>query len=332
MRTLLYYPTFLPPSTAWVKQCLLYWDDFATIIPESLYDRVTTHELDYLRSEGVYRPISPHFYKPELGQLAEGIEKRLSKALSKKRMRSMLAATAPNDTYPISNLKMTPGVLDVLEANGLIVQTGGWVDNYDLKRPAALLYMSLLADGMARFADKEPMQPGTDSQYAQSVAFEQGRSKGLRLILDAALPTVREDVPYDDVLRFRNSRRQELLRFRAFIDKASDSLASEDAADFAQQLERFKEQLELEILDLQQLMDDSRIAWRQGTLETLLGASSPGLLSALVTLGVTSNAPLALASGGAVSLAKVLLSGRTQRRANEKSPVSYLFAAADELG
>lgn len=332
MRTLLYYPTFLPPSTAWVKQCLLYWDDFATIIPDSLYDRVSTHELDYLRSEGVYRPVSPHFYKPGLGQLGEGIEKRLGKALSKKAMKATLAATDPADTYPVSNLKMTPGVLDVLEANGLIVRTRGWVDDYDLKRPAALLYMSLLADGMARFADKEPMQPGTDSQYAQSVAFEQGRSKGLRLVLNAALPTVREDVPYDDLLRFRNTRRHELLRFRAFIDKAEDSLASEDAADFARQLERFKEQLEREIRDLQQLMDDGRIAWGHGTLETLVGASSPGILSGLLTLGVTSNPHLALASGGAIALGKALLSKRKIRRETEKSPVSYLFAAVEELG
>lgn len=332
MRTLLYYPTFLPPSTAWVKQCLLYWDDFATIIPDSLYDRVSTDELDYLRSEGVYRPVSPHFYEPGLVQFGEGIVKRLAKALSKKAMRATLAATDPADTYPVSILKMTPGVLDVFEESGLIVRTGMFVDNYDLKRPAALLYMSLLADGMARLADKEPMQPGTDSQYAQAVAFEQGRSKGLRLVLDAALPTVREDVPFDNILEFRNRRRQELLRFRAFIDKAEDSLASEDAADFARQLERFKEQLEREVRDLQQLIDDSRVDWGLGTLETLVGASSPGILSAAATFGVTSNAPLALVSGGAISLGKVLLRRRNQRREIEKSPVSYLFAAADELG
>lgn len=332
MRTLLYYPTFLPPSTAWVKQCLLYWDDFATIIPESLYGRVLTEELDYLRSEGVYRPVSPNFYKPGMAGLGEGIAKQLARALSKKGLRAELTATAPTDTYPVSNLKMTPGVLDVLEANGLLVRTGGWVDDYDLKRPAALLYMSLLADGMAMFADKEPMQPGTDSQYAQSVAFEQGRSKGLRLVLDAALPTVREDVPYDYILEFRNRRRQELLRFRAFIDKAEDCLASEDAVDFARQLERFKEQLEREIRDLQQLMDDSRIAWGHGTLETLVGTSAPGILSAVAAFGVTSNAPLALVSGGAITLGKTLLRKHKLRRETEKSPVSYLFAAADELG
>ena len=64
-RTILYYPTIRIPTTIWLRQALLYWDEIASIVPRDYEDNAFdpyTPEIQYLKSEGQFRPIRPETF------------------------------------------------------------------------------------------------------------------------------------------------------------------------------------------------------------------------------------------------------------------------------
>jgi len=66
-RTVLYYPTISIPDNWWLRQALLYFDEVASIVPQTMTwegeSRGTliplTPEIEFLQKEGIFRSISP---------------------------------------------------------------------------------------------------------------------------------------------------------------------------------------------------------------------------------------------------------------------------------
>jgi hypothetical protein len=61
-RTILYFPTIAVPNGTWLRRALLYWDEVASIVPQGYTGESLipyTPEVQYLLSEGVFKPISP---------------------------------------------------------------------------------------------------------------------------------------------------------------------------------------------------------------------------------------------------------------------------------
>ena len=65
-RTILYYPTInVPTSGRWIRGALLYWDQIASIVPESYdgrFNRIERYsdEIRCLYEDGIFRPVNPY--------------------------------------------------------------------------------------------------------------------------------------------------------------------------------------------------------------------------------------------------------------------------------
>jgi len=57
-QTILYYPTISVPSSRWLRQAILYWDEIGSIVPQR-YDETElipyTLDVQFLKDEGEFR-------------------------------------------------------------------------------------------------------------------------------------------------------------------------------------------------------------------------------------------------------------------------------------
>jgi hypothetical protein len=155
------------------------------------------------------------------------------------------------------------------------------------------------------------------------------------------LPIPHPDNPISDILDFRDKPKNELLAYRAEIDKIQRELSdAQDKKEVVHLLTKFKEAQERGLNDLTAVLKDSKIAVLWGSAKALLKANSPTLLgSAAVAVGAAASIatlPLSLAAAG-VAIAGVVegrsyqVDERNKRRvAARTSPFAYLHQARVE--
>ena len=338
---LLYYPTFTPPSGQWMRQAVLYWDGFCTIVPRELLGEVRhelrvegrLRELDFLRQEGLFEPLNPGFWDSPGGQGASArLTVDLERCLALPEIQAALARTPATEVLRISQLKMSMDSMRLLRERGVAFPTEDW-NWWDVRRPVALLYMSMLARLVAEHnATRGYLQPCTDEPDAQELAFERGTEAGVRVVLDGALPMVRADAQWEDVMEFRQQRKPELLRFRARIDALAEKVKGcADALDARREVEKFKEALEADLAALAEVMDESALKGVVGSLSAVFKIGGPAAGSALGMAMATCSVPAAVVAGvlagGTIAVTEVLIARGERERQIRASPVSYLLSA-----
>lgn len=69
----LFYPWIEIKDDQWLKTSLLYWDEFRTIVPESIVNRYKTDSTIAFSSEGLLHPIRVQPDMDEIEDIADSV-------------------------------------------------------------------------------------------------------------------------------------------------------------------------------------------------------------------------------------------------------------------
>lgn len=357
-RTILYYPTCSIPDSKWLRQALLYFDEVASIVPSDL-DWGTgkvgealvplTPDIKSLEGEGAFRRVPPELlFVIGHWQLSDKLLDKFKKAINSEPFRQLLAANKHHRFTELHRDKISDQCMDYLAENNLIKfdeQNPGYAGEWFLvEEKTALLYMSLLAQALAD-VDHELTVTGTDlPEYERLVFYETSPHNGFACLVTRfsnVLPVPRNDVPFAKILRFKESRRGELLHFRQKLDELQQRLSTAtEQREINEILSHSSNSLQVELNDLTEQLHDSRIPTILGSVKSLMSVQSPTTwISALVLTGSLvgvhiATAPLALpalAVAGTVEVGYHLITSRNEERARLRaSPFAYLYHARKE--
>ena len=339
-RTLLYYPSFQLPSSSWLKTSLLYWDEVGSIVPSRMERVLETPDLKYLSDEGIYKRFDPGPYFYDAQQSGSFIDQFIQRLEAPEFEQEM---TRPNSGqyWHLAFEKMNYSVWTELANRNLTpdrVDGDGWIR---VKKPAAIIYMGLLAKALAT-SNAEYVQPSTDRIDYENIIYRCSASQtplpGIAVSLKGLLPIVSADVPLQSIIQFKRKHFDELLRLRQTVDECQTKIEdakSEDAAKLL--LTQFKEQYQLASSDIDRVMKERGIRYTVGTMRAILGAKPTAWLGSVVgaLAGSPSLNPVVIAStavagfvaGGSIEVASYMLDARDKERSLLASPFSYLYSA-----
>ena len=83
------------------------------------------------------------------------------------------------------------------------------------------------------------------------------KANAVQLELYNCIPVPKEDTPFDDILDFKERRRDELIEFRRVMDDMYDEILSSEYQDLKEN--RCIEELQNKIIDINRVMDESPI-------------------------------------------------------------------------
>lgn len=332
-RTALYYPSIEVPAGPWLRQALLYWDQVASIVPQSYPHSGFTPDMQYLMNEGEYRPIRPR------GLSAWEIDDELP---------SIIQTLRPDELakfpMPIYEEKFSHGVLNLLRSQGLARrhEKEPWI--YFVPEKVGLIYMGLLAKYLADI-EMSATTPATDHPGYEKLIYEAGPSAANFPCLDVrwldAVPIPRDDVPFSNIIAFKRRRASELIAFRTLLAECHASIArAETTRQLSEIAVGLSERIRAGVEGLSSVMKDARLASTTGCLKALMSANSPALwVAAGVAAGhlktvanVSVNWALGgIAVAGTIQVFAHFVQSRNENRANlRKSPFAYLYHAQRE--
>jgi hypothetical protein len=357
-RTILYYPTIDIPNGSWLRYALLYWDEIASIIPESIYESYQfelSPEIQYLIGEGQFRKVLPESLITESHNvdLLSECQKEFIEKLSSRGFQTLLRRRGlekfsihvdkfnPNSTVRVHRNKTSENIIDHLIKNGLLIRYAAEPEWLYFEKNTALLYMSLLAKYLAEI-DSQHMTIGTDLPVYEGFNFTRVNSDAgspvLNISLNKLIPTPRSDVPLERIINFKRRRADNLLHFNTLISNFQRSCSrAESQAELKLIIVEFQESLRYGIRDLHFAMVDSRIEARLKSFKSLI--SLPSAISS-AAVGVLYNRtsgvfdfPLAveiggIIAGGAIDLGINYIKFRNiKRNLLRESPFSYVLRA-----
>lgn len=300
-QSILYYPTIDIQDGNWLRNAVLYWDSVSSIVPFEEYDQLSP-ELKYLKENGVYFPSFPadlfqsryadEFSTTFLSRLknytsqkttVSHIEQRCSKKTGRQPLQSSAIRArqrihkkkihAPLFYDLIHRQKIPPTLRKLLSDNHLIDDYGfdGWME---IDSNVAEIYMQTLAEYTAKSSCQE-MVIGTDKRSNQEELYCRLPSSlpqvCYSLQLENCFPQPRMDTSYEDILAFKESRKQELQHFRILLrdlEKTLSNCQSAQEIKFAE--ESFREQWQVGIADMEKMYKDCGIACVLGSIRSLI--------------------------------------------------------------
>ena len=211
----LYYPHIFPQSRQWLRTAALYHDGIGRIVPErfvpSAYDRHSGPELlrdfEALQDAGFIEDKYPNEVLPEVSdQFIEFLAPLLQGQKRKERLREKLGSRDWKP-YNMFREKIEPGLIDLLETEGLIRP----VNDYEVEFDASIggLYMLFLARQMAKhqpIVSDDPTYEALTHVPIQQSTTGAPVDRGLLLanaIFTSAVPTDIESVDIHDLIKFR---------------------------------------------------------------------------------------------------------------------------------
>lgn len=289
---ILYYPTIDIQDGAWLRSAVLYWDGISSIVPFEEYSSFSP-EVEYLRSEGLYKPSFPEdlFSSGYEYEFVRTFENRLKKLESQRKRRSVgqkahihrrkVHAAALDNL--IHEHKLSHHLKELLLGKGYIHEYGydGWME---IDKGAADVYMRTLAEYTAK-ASASPMVIGTDKVEAQRELYQSDlpnqRDCCFTVKLLDALPRPSLDVSYEDLLHFKKSRKLELMAFKQQLDSFERNLSQcNSIAETSSVVDSFKNKWQISLVEMEKMAKDAKVRFSMGNLLTLVSTASPYALSA----------------------------------------------------
>lgn len=348
-RTILYFPTIKIKDGIWLRNALMYWDNIASIVPENNYEEENSIEVEYLKSEGIYKPIYPRSLLENesiCNDFCNEIKRRMNYHV---RMQNGHDRTYVHSDKLLSGIhmeKMPFRIVEFLEEVGVLERNsdGPWLtgDTYALN-----LYMSVLAKYLAMV--NNDVSIGTDDIKSfdipiginnwNSLSNERNRnflnnaSRQLYLqnVMKNVLPIPNMDVPFDDIIRFRRRRSDELKTFRERIDNFEQSMkCCYDKTDLNDITSRFQEEIVEDLGIVTRLLDENKISFSFKSMKSIAAIGIKSIPEIAALYGKISSVE-AIGINAAIEVSqKIFFSGR--RKLNDEIPdsITYLFYAERE--
>lgn len=342
-RSILYYPTIDIKDGDWLRSAVLYWDKIGSIVPTGCED-ILSAELRYLEEQDIYQKVQPLnlFYNLDQKKICREFVKesinRISRLLAHPVLRH--TGTGVNTRIHLEKMgvhhrdgnvlvfysKLPHELADFFEKRHLIQSDndGMWVV---MPERIADTYMSILAKYLARINDNMAIGTDTVSHMRRSYcnALSTYGDICYEVNLSNILPTPNPDIGFEDIILFRNQRRDELLHFREVIDEMELQLGrAESAEEIRSLLTAFAERLEREVHDIDTMLRDNRIRFRHNCFKSLIQIQVPAAVQLF-----TNNPQLTVAAAAAnlgINIRTCYLNLRKENNAVlSNSAFSYLY-------
>ena len=299
-RISLHYPAINVPNNDWVRSSLLYSDKISSIVPfETMHDRKISLETQYLYDEGEYIPTSVFGGLDNQFSISE-FEKTFFQTMESEAFRNILqnqVSLSLNRNKPAHDFglylnKLTRNISDYLHQNNLVQYETK--DKLLIDKSIAILYMSLLAVFLSKDISKGFIVPTTDKKIFEDIAFKMSDVKvsAHQLILNNCLPVPAPNVDFKKIITFKKSRRQELLKFRQQLEDLRSAISNTtEEEEKHYYLIRFKEKMEMEVIDMIKIYGDSKIDFLLNSCSALFNFKQKESLGTLGSLGLA-NIPL----------------------------------------
>jgi hypothetical protein len=359
-RTILYYPTIDIPTNSWLRHSLLYWDEVSSIVPKSWDEKMLLElspEIHYLIDEGQFRPIKPEDLIMGKGnwEVFEKFQNEFKEIVSSDQFQkfinrgnfslsSRIHRNKMENSINLSRIhanKTSDSLYEFLYELGLAKRE----ENYEwiqFEKSTALLYMSLLAKYLADI-DSNQTTIGTDHFSYEKFNFKRvHKNRGFPVIslnLDRVLPTPKDNVPLEKIIKFKNKRSDNLRHFKKSLSDFQTKISnSESQAELKEITIGFKESLINGVEDLNKTLKDAKLETGFKTFKSLINLKSP---TTLLTVGTLVNskigainlpidwAIIGIATAGAIELTGTYIDVRNKERAKlRESSFSYLHYAS----
>lgn len=335
----LYYPHIFPQSRLWLRTAALYHDKISRIVPAefvpSKYDRHGGPELlndfEALQEAGFIEDRHPDGARQNVG---EQFINFIAPLLQGPKTKAALTAKLGSRDWKPYNMyreKIDPGLLDVLEREGLVRN----LNKYEVEFDASIggLYMLFLARQMARhypIVSDDPMYEVLTHTPLQDASGAAPVDHGLLLataVFTSAVPIDIESVDIKDLITFREEFEDErkafydwIATFRSELGKLSDPKQLEEAvAHHRAGVERRMEVLKKKfgVLNL-----------KTGT--GIFSFSMPGVFT--LFCGTAKDNPTLMFGGGALVLAGIAANAWLERwHVKADAPISYVHSMSKQL-
>ena len=349
-KTILYYPLISIQTGRWLRQSLLYWDQIGSIVPQD-YDGEAlnpyTPDIDYLKSEGEYRPFRPDALLGQDWDAVRDFENELMEIVASGRFYGMSPLPyARRLDAKIHRDKVSSHVFDLLEQEGLAMRHEEDHRWYYFERKLSLVYMSLLAKYLAN-GDHDSTVASTNFRAYERLNFQAKPNTEAFVCLKARfrdmLPVPRQDVPLSDILDFKRKRHDQLLGFRQQLSAMEAAIGRcNTEAEAIEALANAKENIEKGVIDIEATLSDAKLPTIIGSFEALIKMAPLAVVPPVLVMAgratSVANVPISWAIAGsavtgAIGLSKYFVDKRNERRAlGRNSPFSYLYNANHELG
>jgi len=263
----LYYPYVSPPA-AWLKQSLLIFEAVSSIVAPSI--RIERGDLGWLASEGIW--------KPTRVELSYGRD-------YKDEIETALIEFADNDSYRIGRMDSLPQhELARIYAGKLADQLEQSMIDLDLAvgeprsrnllahQEVAAIVLAITAKYVAadyRVPDSR-MIPSTDLPIFENIAYDplrgsRTRFRCLELLLNGLVPAPGDEVPFADIIDFRERHSDELGALKVEIARMLRVIqSSNDPFDEVQSMRQ----------EIQQSVSDIKAAARSRRIRLVAGSCS----------------------------------------------------------
>lgn len=340
-RILLYYPAINIPDGNWLRNSLLYTDKVASIFPfDGVVDNRVNDETRMLYDEDLYKPFSVLQELNPSHEEFEKFENNFLDAISSsdfKKVQSHIQGFNKQqnrglEDYEMYVNKLTEKVANYLEQHNLIEYRNH--DEVRVEKTSALVYMLMLADYIASI-NKELVIPSTDEQEFERLAYQLADDKVLthRIQLDNCLPTPSPSTLIKDIIKFKKTRKFELLQFRELLDKVEAEINEiDDDKERKMKLVQFQEKIQKELIEIKRLLGESRLDFVLNGFSSLLDFKQKEVVGTVTSLGlagagIVASLPFVGLGAGALLLTGTLVSSykkiNRQVSANSSSYIYY---------
>lgn len=329
-RIFLYYPTIEIPNNAWLYNSILYSDKVASILPYRNLEYLP-NSLKLLYDEEEYKPIFVREFIQKNAEEFSRFEDHFLEAIDDKRFFFRASDTPRDEIFKgIYYDKLTQRVIDELDSRNLITRA---INKLYMPENAAIYYMNILAQFIAKIDTHNHIIPSTDYKRFSDITFENGTQKmeSMKIILDSCLPVPDMNNDIKKVIKFKHNHKDDLLRFRVFLSELVlriNGLNNEQ--DVKELLISSKEKIELELNNLHNAYNKSKLKSIVISLSSLISIENPKLFETLITAGLIStpiNPQIGLSVAGIGIIGKWIDSYFDRKDKLKSNEMNYLFEA-----
>lgn len=284
-QTILYYPTIDIRDGAWLRNAILYWDEVSSIVPYENYPDFSP-ELLYLQELGIYKAVYPQdlFFSEFAEDFCDSIVKRISAYEA----RTTTDRTPKGRVWVHKNKIYAPALHELIHYRKLPSQlldyfndkryihdynTDGWME---IDSKIAQIYMRTLAEYSIKCSGKDIVL-GTDTSTHSREIYSSSRNRAdlhaqcCRINIENCLPQPSLDVSFEDILEFKNRRKDELIAFRTKIRELETNIYNADSPELIRHYEtQFIEGWQQCSNDFYKVLKESRIMFFLGSLVSLV--------------------------------------------------------------
>lgn len=290
-QTILYYPYIDIQDSSWLRNAILYWDEISSIVPNNAYRDFST-EISYLKESGVYKAIYPQdlFFTQSAEEFWCTFKKRIEiyeRSMTRKNSitqdnRVRIHRNKINASYLhelIRNEKLPRTLMDFLKEKSR--NCGTWIEVED---KVAQIYMKTLAEYLIKSSDKDIVL-GTDTVTHNQEIYDNATScitlktQCCKINIEKCLPQPSMDVSFEDILNFKENRKDELKALRRKIRELEENIYKADSMELIKHYEnQFIESWENCSKDFHKVLKEARIAFSLGSLSSLVAIPFVGEL------------------------------------------------------